>query len=50
MRVQKKTKAFAYRMPIGNYDYLQCMNLAVGTWQLLNKTKSVYPSIVMVKQ
>ena len=25
MRVQKKPKAFAYRVPIGDYNYLQCM-------------------------
>ena len=25
MRVQKKTKAFANRVPIGDYNYLQCM-------------------------
>ena len=24
MRVEKKTKAFAYRVPIGDYNYLQC--------------------------
>ena len=24
MLVQKKTKAFAYRVPIGDYNYLQC--------------------------
>ena len=24
MRVQKKPKAFAYRVPIGDYNYLQC--------------------------
>ena len=24
MRVQKKNKAFAYRVPIGDYNYLQC--------------------------
>ena len=25
MRVQKKNKAFAYRVPIGDYNYLQCV-------------------------
>ena len=24
MRVEKKNKAFAYRVPIGDYNYLQC--------------------------
>ena len=24
MRVEKKTKAFAYTVPIGDYNYLQC--------------------------
>ena len=24
MRVQKNNKAFAYRVPIGDYNYLQC--------------------------
>ena len=24
MRVEKKPKAFAYRVPIGDYNYLQC--------------------------
>ena len=24
MRVEKKHKAFAYRVPIGDYNYLQC--------------------------
>ena len=24
MRVQKENKAFAYRVPIGDYNYLQC--------------------------
>ena len=24
MRVQNKNKAFAYRVPIGDYNYLQC--------------------------
>ena len=28
MRVQKRNKAFAYRVPIGDYNYLQCMYLA----------------------
>ena len=27
MRVQKKNKAFAYRVPIGDYNYLQCKGL-----------------------
>ena len=26
MRVQKNNKAFAYRVPIGDYDYLQCVS------------------------
>ena len=26
MRVQKTHKAFAYRVPIGDYNYLQCTN------------------------
>ena len=25
MRVEKKNKAFAYRVPIGDYKYLQCV-------------------------
>ena len=25
MRVEKKNKAFAYRVPIGDYNYLQCI-------------------------
>ena len=25
MRVEKQNKAFAYRVPIGDYNYLQCM-------------------------
>ena len=24
MRVEKKPKAFAYRVPIGDYNYLEC--------------------------
>ena len=38
MRVEKKNKAFAYRVPIGDYNYLQCildgtlcLQLAAGT-------------------
>ena len=27
MRVEKKSKAFAYRVPIGDYNYLQCINI-----------------------
>ena len=27
MRVQKKNKAFAYRVPIGDNNYLQCATL-----------------------
>ena len=26
MRVEKNPKAFAYRVPIRDYDYLQCMS------------------------
>ena len=25
MRVEKQNKAFAYRVPIGDYNYLQCV-------------------------
>ena len=25
MRMEKKNKAFAYRVPIGDYNYLQCI-------------------------
>ena len=30
MRVQKKPKAFAYRVPIGDYNYLQCVHCSPG--------------------
>ena len=31
MRVEKKPKAFAYRVPIGDYNYLQCsLWIAIG--------------------
>ena len=33
MRVQKKKKAFANRVPIGDYDYLQC-NFSKGLTKL----------------
>ena len=31
MRVEKKNKAFAYRVPIGDYNYLQCIDNYHGT-------------------
>ena len=34
MRVERKNKAFAYRVPIGDYNYLQCTlphNLCIMT-------------------
>ena len=34
MRVEKKHKAFAYRVPIGDYNYLQCtLQLRTGAIQ-----------------
>ena len=32
MRVEKKSKAFAYRVPIGDYNYLQCMCTKLFLW------------------
>ena len=35
MRVEKKPKAFAYRVPIGDYNYLQCNLAYQGTPRLI---------------
>ena len=40
MRVQKKHKAFAYRVPIGDYNYLQCVAVADHCCTKVQSSKS----------
>ena len=39
MRVQKKNKAFAYRVPIGDYNYLQCRLPTEDSLKRVRETK-----------
>ena len=45
MRVEKKHKAFAYRVPIGDYNYLQC-TVRVPDSFLLRRSDNIAPQFL----
>ena len=47
MRVEKKPKAFAYRVPIGDYNHLRCIIISKDYFSIIDNGLLYYTEVFL---